>query len=332
MKYTARQARVESFRNETYDLTERSITCPDSHAIIKITHASVGATDIVARRGDYILHPLPGFTPGYDFVGIVEHPGSDAASFSIRRGDRVAGITPSMGSHSTHLNIHPSLLVKVPKSLPSDVAATIPLDAITAQRVMTLLPGKAKRLFIQGITGSVGFYLAQFATNNNIQLAGTTSGPSTVASRWLTKQAGAELFDYKKPSWIADAIKSQGQFDAVLDHTGSSDIRQLARRQGRIIRTAFGGPAGKQRSIALRRSTLTLLKSLHRPSERICSTPLYVLTSRSEYRAKLRKVLKDAASGKIITANPKTVPYLKYEKALSLASNPTPGQKVILEL
>ena len=35
---------------------------------VPATHASVGSTDAMARAGDYLLQPRPGFVPGYDFL------------------------------------------------------------------------------------------------------------------------------------------------------------------------------------------------------------------------------------------------------------------------
>ena len=39
---------------------------------VRVTHASVGSTGAMARSGNYLLQPRPGFVPGYDFVGVIE--------------------------------------------------------------------------------------------------------------------------------------------------------------------------------------------------------------------------------------------------------------------
>jgi NADPH:quinone reductase len=47
---------------------------PHRRTRVRVTHASVGATDVLARHGWYLFQPVPGFTPGYDFVGEVLEP------------------------------------------------------------------------------------------------------------------------------------------------------------------------------------------------------------------------------------------------------------------
>jgi NADPH:quinone reductase-like Zn-dependent oxidoreductase len=39
---------------------------------VRVTHASVGSTDAMARSGGDLLQPRPGFVPGYHFVGVLE--------------------------------------------------------------------------------------------------------------------------------------------------------------------------------------------------------------------------------------------------------------------
>lgn len=54
-------------------LAEQSLRPPRGNdVVVRVTHASVGATDVLARRGGYVFQPLPGFTPGYDLVGELE--------------------------------------------------------------------------------------------------------------------------------------------------------------------------------------------------------------------------------------------------------------------
>ena len=61
---------------------------------VRVTHASVGSTDAMARAGDYLLQPRPGFVPGYDFVGVLETADAAAERRGLAAGhtrDRVSG-------------------------------------------------------------------------------------------------------------------------------------------------------------------------------------------------------------------------------------------------
>src|SRR4029453_91130 len=124
---------------------------------VRIAHASLGSTDALARRGGDLPQPRPGFTPGYDFVGVIETstPESDARGLTV--GTRVAACLPRMGAHATAIDLPPSRLVRVPDALPSEVAAALPLDLVTAglARSLAALP-PAGSLLAAGASGPGG--------------------------------------------------------------------------------------------------------------------------------------------------------------------------------
>src|SRR6185312_11967497 len=64
-------ARVSRFGDPTAMVLAREPLRPPrgNDVIVRVTHASLGATDLLARRGGYVLQPAPGFVTGYDFVG-----------------------------------------------------------------------------------------------------------------------------------------------------------------------------------------------------------------------------------------------------------------------
>ena len=43
-----------------------------NEVVVRVTHATIGSTEVLARRGGYVFQPVPGFVPGYDFVGVLE--------------------------------------------------------------------------------------------------------------------------------------------------------------------------------------------------------------------------------------------------------------------
>ncbi|WP_433861821.1 alcohol dehydrogenase catalytic domain-containing protein [Streptomyces sp. L7] len=62
-----------------------------NEVLVRVTHAALGSTDVLARRGGYVLQPVPGFVPGYDFVGVLETESAVSAALGLRTGARVAG-------------------------------------------------------------------------------------------------------------------------------------------------------------------------------------------------------------------------------------------------
>jgi NADPH:quinone reductase-like Zn-dependent oxidoreductase len=99
---------------------------------VGVTHASVGSTDAMARSGNYLFRPRPGFVPGYDFVGVLETVTAGAARRGLFAGARVIGCMARMGSYATQLNVSASRVLPLPDSLESASAAALPLDLVTA--------------------------------------------------------------------------------------------------------------------------------------------------------------------------------------------------------
>ena len=78
---------------------------------------------------------------GFDFSGTVAEVGPDVSRFAV--GDRVAGlhvdITAPVRAHTEELVIEATALAAVPDGLGLDVAAAVPLSALTARQALDLL-------------------------------------------------------------------------------------------------------------------------------------------------------------------------------------------------
>ena len=317
-------ARVDSFSRDTREFVEASMR--GDGCLVRVTHASVGSTDIMARRGDYLLHPFPGFVSGYDFIGIVEFIDRPALSLGLSVGDRVAGVLPGMGAHATRLRVPSSLLVPVPDGLASEDAATLPLDGVTARHALDLLKPSPRALFINGVSGAVGLLAAQLAALDGVRVSGTAS-PASAA---LAMQYGAATFDYGDTHWPRQLLDQVGKVDGVIDHTGSRTLNSVVKRNGRIVRTAFGGPVGHQKAATAAGFAKTLVQRFAQPSEVVCSTPMYVAMKRRSYRRDLTKVLELADSGRLKPLDPVVYDVSHYREALDAAGQPASGKKVVL--
>lgn len=295
-------------------------------ALVRVTHASVGVTDAMAVRGDYLLQPVRGFVPGYDFVGVVERlPRGDPSGLHL--GQRVAGILPRMGAHASLISVAPSLLVPVPDLLDSTTAATIPLDAVTARFAIDALAKGSETILLQGAGGAVGAWAAQLATIRGLTVYGTASP----RSRTHAEQFTDSVYDYDDPAWIDQILDATtGGVDGAIDHTGSRSLRRAVRAGGRVVRTAFGGAPGQGRSRIATGFATSTLRRYARPGERICSVPILVATRRARYRQALTELFTAVGTGRLVPPRPRIMPLTQYPDALASAIGAAPGEKTIL--
>jgi NADPH:quinone reductase-like Zn-dependent oxidoreductase len=321
-----RVARVSRFGDPSaVVLARQSLRAPRGNdVVVRVTHASVGATDVLARRGGYVFQPLPGFVTGYDFVGELETESAVSVALGLRTGARVAGVLPRMGAHATRIVIAPTLLVAVPAALDSAAAAVLPLDGVTAARALELA-ATPRRLLVQGASGAVGSIAIQLARRSGRTVVGIASPRSRDAVSWLE----VPLVDYRDEEWPARVREAAGgAVDAVIDHTGSPRVREALAPGGVLVHTAFVGREGRERSDSLRGSAIA---ARHR-DERVCSVPAYLMTHRTEYRRTLAGLLADAAVGTLRTAEPEVFAFDEVWAAYRAADEAVPGRKVVLAI
>lgn len=317
-------ARVSSFQNPDTDFAPKKLS--RSGCLVKITHASIGSTDVLARRGGYLLHPLPGFTTGYDFVGIIAETDSAAAKQGLSVGDRVAGILPRMGAHATQIRVPASLLTPVPQTLDSESAATLPLDGVTAKHALALQNPNASSIFISGVSGSVGILAAQLAKLQQLKVVGTASRKSAdVAQKYH-----ATVFDYSDEIWQQKLMREFGKADGAIDHTGARNLGAILASKARIARIGFGANVRHQKMATATGSARTLARRFTTNPELLCSTPIYVASKREAYRKDLALLLSLAADTKLETLKPEVYVVKNFQEALDAAAKPNPGVKTVL--
>ena len=275
-----------------------------NEVVVRITHASLTSTDVLARRGGYALQPTPGFVPGY-------------------------GVLPRMGSHATRLVVPPTFLVAVPEALTSEVAATLPLNAVTAA-VALQYSGSAHRLLVQGVSGAVGVLVAQLALREGRVVVGTGSTPPPGFA-----ELGAEVpyVDYRDPDWPARVRElAAGAVEAAIDHSGSPRVREAVAPNGVVVHTAFAGRAGREREDAVRGTASAVLHRLGHPREVVCAVPFWVLRKRPAYRRLLAGLLGDVADGRLRPFEPQVVPFDSVWEAHRLAEQRPAGRTVVLAM
>lgn len=297
---------------------------------VRVTHASLGSTDLLARRGGYPLQPRAGFVPGYDLVGVLQIANRRAAELGLQAGMRVAGCLPRMGAHATHVDVAPSLLVPLPGALDSAVAAALPLDLVTARRAVDLLAAKPHgSVLVQGASGPVGSLAAQFAAAAGLRVYGTASE----RTRRLAEARGVRVLDYGARDWPEQLLELVPDgVDGSVDHTGSPLLRRVTATDGRIVRIAFTGRPGRERRDTVTRGAVAMARVRARPSERICSIPAYLVTRRDAYRRLLAEQLALVADGRLTPPPVRGVPFAEIASAHRAAEQPAPGEKTVLLL
>jgi NADPH2:quinone reductase len=332
MSAKALRARVSRFGGpEVLEIDEVTSARPGRKKVrVRVTHASVGSTDAMARSGDYLLQPRPGFVPGYDFVGVLETVDAAAERRGLRPGIRVTGCLARMGSYTTELVLPSNRLVPVPDSLDSAQAAALPLDLVTAALAIEL--GGAPSggtIFMQGVSGAVGALVSQYGTANDVKVVGTASE----RTRGFAESLGAHVVDYHDPSWPEQVRElTSGGADAGIDHTGSPMARAAIAARGTLVRTAWSGRPGHGRRDAAVGGLIANLRRHASPRERVCSVPLLVALQPVKYRQMLTDQLNRIADGTFRGPAVTTVPFTEVVGAHADIGVQPPGHKLVLQM
>ena len=171
--------------------------------LIKVYAASVNPIDWKVRAGylkNVIPLPLP-FIPGWDVSGVVEAVGTGVTKF--KKGDEVyarANIAhDGYGGYAEYVAAKEAETALKPKSIDHVQAATIPVAAVTAWRVLIDTAGlqKGQKVLIQihGASAGVGRFAVQFAKWKGAYVIGTASARNQA---FLRELGADEPIDYGK--------------------------------------------------------------------------------------------------------------------------------------
>jgi NADPH:quinone reductase-like Zn-dependent oxidoreductase len=284
----------------------------------------------MARSGGYLLQPRPGFVPGYDFVGVLETVDSRATRRGLRPGMRVTGCLARMGSYATQLDVPADRLVPIPDGLGSADAAALPLDLVTAALALELAdPPDGATIFMQGVSGSVGALITQHAVANGMRVIGTASA----RTRGFAESLGASVVDYQDPNWPARVRElARGGVAASVDHTGTPLVRTVTAHSGTVVRTAWSGRPGRERTDAGLGGFTAAVRRYASPRERLCSVPLLVALQPTKYREmlqdQLNRIVDTGLSGPTVVTAPFSEVVGAHRQLAALA----PGHKLVLEM
>ncbi|WP_299502887.1 zinc-binding dehydrogenase [uncultured Roseobacter sp.] len=204
---------------------------------IRIEAAGVSGYDLMIRGHWFLGFTKTPYTPGEDFVGILDAIGPGVSNFAI--GQRVAGWTFGQGGGYAEMIVRPAeTLVSVPDGVAPITVAAIITNYLTASLVLektaNVRPGE--RLLIHGAAGGLGSALLQLGNLAGFEMFGTGSEKSTD----FIADNGAVPINYRTENFVRCIRELTGDgVDVVIDVVGGP--RQLwrsslcLRRGGRLV-------------------------------------------------------------------------------------------------
>lgn len=197
----------------------------ENEVLIKIKATTVNRTDCGFRAPEYfIIRLINGFFKprrtilGSEFSGVVEDIGSKVTLF--KKGDHVFGLsTYDFGTHAEFLKLKESASVALmPVNLNFNEAASVSDGLMLAKNIIRKLDfTKAKKILINGATGSIGSAVLQLAKLNGAQI---TAVCNEVNFQKIKELGATNVIDYTK----IDFTNCGDKFDAVIDAVGKSSF------------------------------------------------------------------------------------------------------------
>jgi NADPH2:quinone reductase len=156
---------------------------------VRIRHTAIGLNyiDVYDRSGLYPM-PLPAGL-GREAAGVVIACGRGVKEF--KPGDRVAYVHTQPGSYAEERLLPASVLVKLPRSISDEQAASMMLKGLTAQYLLrrTCKVQKGDWILVHAAAGGVGLILCQWAKALGARVIGIVGSEAKAA---LAKRNGCQ--------------------------------------------------------------------------------------------------------------------------------------------
>lgn len=213
---------------------------------VLIRHEAIGVNfiDIYIRQGAYPWPVDENLILGSEGAGEIAALGAGVEGFAV--GDRVAYTLPN-GAYATHRTIAATSVVKVPDTIPSEIAAATMLKGLTVAYLVTrsyaVKPGTS--VLFHAAAGGVGLLAGHWLKALGAHVIGTAGGPEKCA---LARENGYDhVIDYKSQDFEAEVMRlTDGKgVDVVYDSVGNDTMAKslkCARRHGTVIH--FGQSSG----------------------------------------------------------------------------------------
>jgi NADPH2:quinone reductase len=204
--------------------------------------AGLNFIDVYHRTGLY-KQELP-FTPGVEGAGVVDAVGEGVTDLKV--GDRVAYGGP-IGGYAELRLIPADRLVKLPDLIPSEQAAAVMLQGMTAEmllrRVYAVKTGET--ILVHAAAGGVGLILCQWAKALGATVIGTVGSDEKAE---LARAHGCDYpINYTRQDFVAEVerITDGKKLPVVYDGVGRDTFMKsldCLRRRGMMV--SFGNASG----------------------------------------------------------------------------------------
>lgn len=212
---------------------------------IAVEAAGVNPVDLGVRSGGIVAigfaTPREQYGVGWDVAGRVDAVGP-GADFAV--GDRVVGLVDRLdlrtGAYADHVVLDGAAVGRAPRAASAAEAATLPLNALTADQGLDLLdlpPGGT--LLVTGAAGGVGGFAVQLAVLRGLRVAALAGA----ADEQLVRGLGAAHFVPRGVPGVADAVRAwaPGGVDGVLDAALlKADALEALRGGGALVAVGYG--------------------------------------------------------------------------------------------
>lgn len=234
-----RKSYIQSFGDPSHvSIITTTISPPSANEVqVKVLYSGFGGSDIAMRIGAYPNQKPAPLTTGYSCIGTVTSNGSKSKKFPI---GSLVGCLCIYEGQSELINLPEKYIVSIPEGVDLKQAVAIILDWTTAYG-MVYRSGqvtRGQRVFIHGLSGSVGFALLTLCKLQGAEVYGTASEYNHAAVR----AAGAHPFVYTNKDWMK-AMNNIGGAHVVFDPLGFESYDEswdiLARGGGKLI--GYGG-------------------------------------------------------------------------------------------
>jgi NADPH:quinone reductase len=238
-------AEVSAFGGpEVLRLAERPDPVPAAgEVVVRIRAANVNPTDLSVRSGQARARMpdlQPPIVPGWDLAGEVTAVGGEVTGY--RPGDRVLGMIPfgridgRVGAYAQAAAVDPAWLAPISEAVDHVVAATLPLNALTARQALDLIaapPGAT--LLITGASGAVGGFATQLAIREGYRVLAQASYDD---EDWVASLGATEVLPRSTD------LATIGPVDGVLDAVPLGPESTATLRAGGIA--VFTRPPGAE--------------------------------------------------------------------------------------
>ena len=185
--------------------------------VVAVESAGLNFPDLLMTRGRYQIQPRLPFAPGGEIAGTVVAVGAGAA---FELGERVMALV-GFGGFSSHVLVGAERCVRIPASMPTDVAGAFAFTYGTGYHALVdrAQLARGERVLVLGAAGGVGSAAIELAVALGAEVIAAASSPDKLA--FCAELGAAHGIDTSRED-LKERAKAlgRGAIDVVYDPVG----------------------------------------------------------------------------------------------------------------